>query len=97
MNIWERTAELQYYLNFLLPYMIYSQIWLILHVDDCQFGYITKLQKLQPWLGLMMIKKTNACRLSFQKAESVNLNVKFLPKLILTTACSQATTRFSEV
>jgi hypothetical protein len=25
--------------KFLLPYVLYSQIWLNLHVDDCQFGY----------------------------------------------------------
>ncbi len=44
-NIWERTAEIQYYFKILLPYLLYSQIWLSLPVDDCQFGYITKLQK----------------------------------------------------
>jgi hypothetical protein len=28
-----------------LLYLVYSQIWLYLLVDDCQFRYITKLKK----------------------------------------------------
>jgi hypothetical protein len=31
--------------SFLLSYLVYSQIWLYLLMDDCQFGYITKLKK----------------------------------------------------
>jgi hypothetical protein len=36
------------FLNFLLSYLVYSQIWLNLHVGDVQFGYITKLKKRNP-------------------------------------------------
>jgi len=32
--------------NFLLFYLSYSQIWLNLLIDDCQFGYIRKLKLL---------------------------------------------------
>ncbi len=32
-------------LKHLLSYLDYSQIWLILLVNDCQFGYVTKLEK----------------------------------------------------
>jgi hypothetical protein len=32
------------FLNFLLSYLLCSQIWLNLVVDDHQFGYITKLK-----------------------------------------------------
>jgi hypothetical protein len=31
--------------SFLLSYLAYSQIWLYLLADDCQFGYITKLKE----------------------------------------------------
>jgi hypothetical protein len=32
-------------LTFSLSYMVYNQIWLNLHEDDHQFGYITRLKK----------------------------------------------------
>ncbi len=32
-------------LKHLLSFLDYSQIWLILLVNDCQFGYVTKLEK----------------------------------------------------
>jgi hypothetical protein len=32
-------------LKHLLSYLDCSQIWLILLVNDCQFGYVTKLEK----------------------------------------------------
>ncbi len=33
----------KYSYNFLLSYLAYSQIWLNILVDDCHFGYFTKL------------------------------------------------------
>jgi hypothetical protein len=38
--------NLEWYPNFLLFYLSYSQIWLNLLIDDCQFGYIRKLKLL---------------------------------------------------
>jgi hypothetical protein len=44
------SQNIKRFLNFLLSYLLCSQIWLNLVVGDHQFGYITKLKNKKTWL-----------------------------------------------